>query len=400
MASGAFVTLNFGAWMPPTPTPSSTPIPALDPTGAEQVFCGGVYSGDTTQSKNNVSSYSCVPWWDESGNEKVYRLELSSTQPVTVTLLNASVDLDLFLLRYVSPASCVAAGDNYLKYDTMAGVYFLSVDGYKGANGSYSFRVDCPVDAPATPTPTFTPSVTPSPTATLPATVTPSPTSPAARIYLPTVLRNAPQGPTGPTVTLVLQDGLYGYSGTSDTTLDSWQPAQPSGADNRLRLFYSRPPSIVTQKSPVVKFDLSLLPPGAAVSSATLRLWAPAAPAHDVRAQAHGVLRAWDEATASWNEALAGQPWTQPGASAVGVDRTLWASSPQQILEGARWYEFDITPLAQQWAQEPNSNHGVVLTALAGDSGANVEARFASRESGLISRPQLVISFVLPVSAP
>jgi hypothetical protein len=364
----------------PTLTPTATPEPLLDISSAQRLVCGGVYTGDTFSRANNVSSYGCRPYWDESGPEAVYRLELGSTQPVTVTLLSASADLDLFLLRFAFPASCLSAGDNYLTHAGQPGVYFLSVDGYKGAAGTYAFRVDCPLDPQATPTPTFTP----------------SPTSPVVqRVYLPLITRPV-STVTGPTITLTLQEGLNGYTGATDTTLSSWEPNAPQGAENRLRLFYSKS-NQTTQMSPVARFDLSFMPPSARVQTAILRLHVPSTPPYDIRARARGLLRAWDENTATWEVAAAGQPWSEPGARGDGTDRTEWAGGWQRIAEGGRWYEFDVTPLAQQWAGQSAANYGIVIEAGPGDADASVEARFVSREGNASLRPQLVISYVLPL---
>jgi hypothetical protein len=381
----------------PTPTPTSTPVPILDISNAQRIVCGGIYTGDTIPAVNNVSSYGCRPYWDQSGPEAVYRLELEASGPVTVTLLNASADLDLFLLRFAFPDSCLAAGDNYLTYAGQPGNYFLSVDGYKGAAGSYAFRLDCPNDPQATPTPTFTPSTTPTATATGTPTATPSggPTPAVRPVYLPLVVRPAPSV-VGPTVTLTLQEGLNGYLGATDTTLDNWEPNVPQGEDNRLRLFYSKP-KLATQMAPLVRFDLSLLPADALVQAATLRLYVPSTPQYDIRARASGLLRGWDEASATWELTSPGQPWAAPGASEVGTDRTVWATAWQRVAEGGRWYEFDVTTLARGWASQPQSNSGLILEAGAGDSEASVEARFVSREGNGNFRPQLIISYALPI---
>jgi hypothetical protein len=379
---------------------TATPEPILDVSSAQPIVCGGVYGGSTVDKVNNVSAYGCRSWWDESGPEAVYRLELEASQPVTVTLLNSSADLDLFLLRFALPSSCLAGGDNYLTHTGQPGILFLSVDGFKGASGSYSFRVDCPLNTQATPTPTFTPS--PTPTATATGTSTPTPTSgpePVERsVYLPLITRGIPTV-LGPTVTFTLQEGLNGYVGTTDSTLDSWEPGTPQGDDNRLRIHYGRPPKLATQMAPVVRFDLSLLPWSAQVQAATLRLYLPDTPtdADELRARAYGLLRPWDEATASWETARAGEAWGQPGAAEIGVDRTEWASDWQRIVEGRRWYEFDLTPLAQEWARQPQSNHGVVFEAGPGEEGASVQALFTSREGSGDFRPQLVISYALPL---
>lgn len=379
-----------------TPTPTATPEPILDISNAQRLVCGGVYTGDTFSAANNVSAYSCRPYWDESGPEVVYRLELESSQPVTVTLLNASADLDLFLLRFAFPNSCLAAGDNYLPYAGQPGVYFLSVDGYKAAAGSYAFRVDCPLDPQATPTPTFTPSPTPTATATgIPtATVTGSPGPARQRVYLPLILRPEPTV-TGPTITLTLQDGLNSYAGTTDTTLDSWEPQVAQGDDNRLRLFYSKP-KLTTQMAPIVRFDMSLLPASARVQAAMLRLYVPSTPQYDLRARVAGLLRVWDESAATWELAAAGQPWNTPGAYGIETDRTTATGDWQRIIEGGQWYEFDVTSLAQQWAGQPQANFGVILEAGPGDQDASVEARFVSREGNGNFRPQLIISYALP----
>lgn len=378
-------------------TPTATPPPLLDTSNAERVYCGGVYSGSTEIGANNVSRYDCRPWWDESGKEVVYRLELDTSQPVTVTLLTSTADVDLFLLRYAYPDSCLAAGDTYLGYAARPGTHFLAVDGYRGAAGSYTLRIDCPTGPNATPTPTLTPSPTPTatPRGTATPTATSSPTEPPIPVYLPLVLQATVSTPGFP-VTLTLQDGLNGYAGTTDTTLSYWARTENYGADNRLLLFYSRSQDPSTQKAPVLRFDLDLLPAGAQIKAATLRLYAPLAPSRDLRARVQGLLRPWDELSATWDAAATGQAWGVPGARGDETDRTAWISESQHIVEGSRWYEFDVTPLAQQWGRDRRSNYGMILEAGAGDLDANVEARFISREGNGAWRPQFIVSYVLP----
>lgn len=357
------------------------------------MVCGGVYSGNTEAFTNNVSRYGCKPWWDESGKEVVYRLQLSASQPVSVTLLNASADLDLFLLRNASPDSCAAAGDNFLSHNAESGTLYLSVDGYQGAQGSYRIRVDCPLEVQATETPTFTPS--PTPTAVQPGTSTPTPTAaPPTRVYLPLVLRSA-SGPPSIPVTFTLQDGLHGYAGTTDTTLNSLNPTMTYGQAEELEIAYAQT-AIRTQKAPVLRFDLRLLPLAAEVEGATLRLYATRARQYDIRAEVQELLRPWDEATASWQLAAADQPWAQPGASTVGIDRGAWVSDHQRLVEGSRWYDFDVTPLVQQWARNQASNNGFIMNALTGDSNQSQGWSFVSREGPASLRPQLVVTYTLP----
>ncbi len=380
---------------PALPTPTFTPTPSglLDISRAEELVCGGVYSGNTEAFVNNVSSYGCKPWWDESGKEAVYQLRLSASQPVSVTFLSSSPDLDLFLLRDASPDSCVAAGDNYLSYDAASGTYYLSVDGYQGAQGSYRFRVQCPLEVQATQTPTFTPS--PTPTATQPGTPTPTSTAaPLTRVYLPLVLRSI-SGSWSIPVTFTLQDGQDGYAGTTDTTLNSLSPTTTYGTVQELEIAYAQMAS-GTQKAPVLRFDLGMLPAAARVEGATLRLYAARARQYDIRADVQGLSRSWDEDTADWLLAAADKPWALPGASAFGIDRGNWVSNQQRLVEGSRWYEFDVTPLVRQWAGNQASNNGFVMNALAGDSNKDYGWSFVSREGPANLRPQLVVTYTLP----
>ncbi len=398
VVDGTLINLDFGAYLPPTPTPTPTRQPALDASNAETAYCGGVYRGDTNTGSNNVSRYSCQPGWNESGPEVVYRIEVGAAQPVSVTLLSAAADLDFFLTRYVFPESCVAAGDAFLTYQAEPGVYLLAVDGYEGAAGAYTFRLDCPLGQEATATPTFTPS--PRPTATLTPTpgptFTPSITPRPRKLYLPLVLRNYPL-PLPDLTTIRLQAGVNGYMGATDTTLDSWEPATPQGDDRDLRLFFSRTQANNTSKSPVLRFGMDFLPAGAIITQAELKLYVPTAPAHDLRGEVRGLLHSWSEAGATWNDASTGQPWAQPGAQALNIDHSTWASAPRHITAGGQWYVFDVTSLAANWVRIPGQNYGMILFARAGDIEANVEVQFASREHpDPALRPQLVITYGIP----
>lgn len=55
---------------------------------------------------------------------------------------------------------CLAYGDRYLNYTTnSAGLYYLVVDGYQGAIGSFDLHISCPARPTPTPAATPTPSL-------------------------------------------------------------------------------------------------------------------------------------------------------------------------------------------------------------------------------------------------
>ena len=274
VTSGVVVQLDFGAQFVPTPTPTATPIPQLDIDSAPLAVCGGVIHGDTRTGASNVSRYACKPYWNESGPELVYRVELGRNQLFTASLITATADLDLFLLPSAYPETCLAAGDNALAYNAPSRIYFLAVDGYAAAVGSFALRVDCPLERQATATPTPVPSPTPSPTATLPPSPTPSPTptSPPRSFFLPFAIHLAP-APTPEPVSVTFQQGSNGYVGTRDTYLSNWEPQQAFGAATELVLRLNRQTPITTHMAPLLRFDLRSMPPETHVVSATLSLY-------------------------------------------------------------------------------------------------------------------------------
>lgn len=166
-----------------TPTASVTPAPTIDIGNATPIACGQASAGSTAGAANNVSIYGCVPWWPETGPERVFALTLGASSDVDALLNGLTSDLDLFLLTGASPASCIAYGDNALRASALApGVYYLVVDGFDGAAGAFQLNVWCPLQVTPSPTPT----ATATPTATPTATATPF----MLRLYLPLLLQS------------------------------------------------------------------------------------------------------------------------------------------------------------------------------------------------------------------
>jgi hypothetical protein len=117
--------------------------PGLDCKSAVSASCGASYQGDTTSAPSDVTYYSCKSW-KESGPEEVYVLTTETSADIAATLDNVSVDLDVFILSACDSTNCLAYGDNTAKYpDAPPGTYYIVVDGYKGASGSYTLSVRC-----------------------------------------------------------------------------------------------------------------------------------------------------------------------------------------------------------------------------------------------------------------
>jgi hypothetical protein len=116
---------------------------ALNCAGAISIACPATVQGSNVGATNGATSYSCVSW-NESGGEVIYAITLSIQSSITATLSGLSADLDLFLVSSCSASSCVAYGDNsFTSAYLMPGTYYLVVDGYNGASGSFTLAVTC-----------------------------------------------------------------------------------------------------------------------------------------------------------------------------------------------------------------------------------------------------------------
>ena len=117
------------------------------------VNCGDSDSYQTglATSTDNVSSYSCASL-TEDGPEYTYLFAPSSGSSATVTMSPSGADLDLFVLDW-SGGTC--AGTNCNTYSagigsetvtfsiTPGNLYFVVVDGWNGAQGSYTINFTC-----------------------------------------------------------------------------------------------------------------------------------------------------------------------------------------------------------------------------------------------------------------
>jgi hypothetical protein len=115
--------------------------------------CGDRLNHSTlVQGRPNVwVGYDASQRW-ESGPETIYAFQTPATCQVVARLKNLTVDLDLFFMTSCDPKSATECSSTPLDLQTIETVgftsqpgqpYFVVVDGYNGAAGSYTLEVDC-----------------------------------------------------------------------------------------------------------------------------------------------------------------------------------------------------------------------------------------------------------------
>tara|TARA_R110000823_G_scaffold132777_1_gene261153 strand:+ start:13281 stop:16172 length:2892 start_codon:yes stop_codon:yes gene_type:complete len=160
--------------------------------------------------------------------------------------------------------------------------------------------------------------------------------------------------PAGGGDLLVLQNGLDGYSGTTDTYLDGFHTTTPKGG---LGVIYS----LANQFNPLVRFAIFAneggpVPEGATITYAGLALYKSSF--YEATYRAHPMLVDWVENQATWVNAATGIPWQGPGASGVNSDYAGGGSVAAQTGWNPDWIVFDVTDSVQSMSFGEQGNSG------------------------------------------
>ena len=322
---------------------------------------------------------------------------------VDVTLLN--IGSDTFALQYRNWEGAIVSqvkrkGPELGAVNDWVTVSFLVRDGYfaNGMPGNCDFRLSCERDGdehihmvrvaggwgvPPTPTTVPTATSTPLPTSTKRPSATPLPT-PTGTLPTPT---------PGQVYTPTPIPGAARFDPVADTYLDQWAPTTN---------YASSPKLIVRQgdiKAPLIRFDLTSLPPNAVIDRAILSLSVlDRTNPGQLTVTAYKVLRSWDEQQCTWQQAAEGQAWTLAGCNDPSRDRSDVVADEVTLTDVGRWYDLDLTSLVQDWVRESNTNQGLVLK---GSGSASVEYGFySSNHSSEAMRPRLMVVWHGPAPTP
>ena len=104
------------------------------------------------------------------------------------------------------------------------------------------------------------------------------------------------------------------------------------------------------------------------------------------------MLRAWDEATATWNQAANGSPWGTAGALNASDRGTTVLGSFTPSATGLRTITLNAAGIAavQKWINDPSTNRGFIIQDYANSSGADISTSEAATAT---QRPKITITY-------
>ena len=145
----------------------------------------------------------------------------------------------------------------------------------------------------------------------------------------------------------------------------------------------------------LIRFDLSSIPAGSVINSATLRLYCVQDLSTVARAlRVYRSLRAWIEDQATWNVYATGNNWqTAGGFGALDCEQTAIGSRSFTASEAINVYkEWTLTPSSiQEMVNGTFANNGFLIRA---DTETNDAYRFNSNAAAS-NKPELVIVYTV-----
>jgi hypothetical protein len=198
----------------------------------------------------------------------------------------------------------------------------------------------------------------------------------------------------GTPVTVAFQDGVAparGWKGTRDATLAEWKPDTPFGRGPGHRADGDDPNGTGRDAAVLLRWDVSAVPRGSRVLSATLTLTVTngTPQAYPI----HALARGWSEAEATWRAADGRSAWQQPGARGPADRGAVALGALGPVNPGVATVALGAAGVAavQSWVDDATRNFGLVLSDPSNGDGVE----FAARESVTpASRPKLTVVYL------
>src|SRR5919107_256954 len=187
----------------------------------------------------------------------------------------------------------------------------------------------------------------------------------------------------GASLTAAAAETTNVVTSVADAGLSELAPTTNNGSATTLKVGGDDPDPGGKDVYAALRWDLSQIPAGSTVTSATVTL-----NISNPSPQTYGVYelkRAWSEGQVNWNQAATGTPWATAGAEGA-TDRgpQIASVTPTNIAS----YTFSIpAPVVQGWLNDPSSNNGILLADATNFDGFV----FDTREGA--SPPKLTINY-------
>jgi len=184
---------------------------------------------------------------------------------------------------------------------------------------------------------------------------------------------------------------------SADTFIDFYEPDTAHHFETTWLMFQAD-----NMLVPLLKFDVSAIPPGSHIIVAYLHLYVPSGQSPDdyrepCRLAAYCVKRDWVAEEATWYRASSGEPWDLPGCNGAG-DRCS-DYHPNEVGETTgqgKWVDIPVTSIVQQWVD--GSNHGLILRGYREAWGRS--AFYSSRFINPTYHPWLEVEWNVPTPIP
>ena len=189
---------------------------------------------------------------------------------------------------------------------------------------------------------------------------------------------------------IVLQEGLNGYSGVRDVYLSFYSPENnfegTAVLNERINNLYHYRTLL---HFPIFQSEGGTVPDGATIESATLSLYKSSYYNYDYGA--HRILKDWVASEVTWTQSRQGVPWSVAGADSVGGDISSTVDGSGSAGWTPGWMDIDVTSGVQAIAGGA-SNFG---WRLVGTAGNNNLKKFHSSEytTQPTLRPKLIINY-------